>query len=73
MTDELFTLLRQDMKEGFQRVCDRLDQMNGRVRHTETDLAVLKATVGRKAAWLGGGTGAAIVALAEAIRAVFTK
>lgn len=71
MTDDLFQLLRDDMKDGFREVCDRLDQMNGRVRHTEVEIAVIKATSARKAAWLGGGSAAAVAGLLEAIRSYF--
>lgn len=72
MSDELFQLLREDMKAGFQRVCDRLDDMNGRVREAEQDIAVLKDRGGnRKSVLWGSGSGAAMVGVVEAVKAYF--
>ena len=71
MTDELVKLLHQDMKDGFQHVCDRLDEMNGRVREAEQDVAVLKDRGHRSSMLWGGGSGAAIMAAIEAIKAFF--
>ena len=71
MNDDLFQRLRDDMKTGFSGIHERLDQLNGRVRDTETDVAVLKDRNGRRATIWGGGAGAGVVATVEAIRAYF--
>lgn len=63
--------LYQTIDDGFRGVHSRLDRMNGRVGTTEQAIAVLKdRSEGSKsaaAAW-GGGIGAVIVAVVEAVR-----
>ena len=63
--DRLYTTL----DEGFRGTHARLDLLNDRTRAAEHKIAVLEATApaAKSAAW-GGGFGAAVVGLAEAIR-----
>ena len=64
--DVLFQLLRDDIKEGFREVNERLDGLNGRVRMTEQEVAVLKDRGGRRtAAW--GGAGVAVATIIETV------
>lgn len=38
---ELLRSMREDTRDGFKRMDDRFDQMNGRVRKTEEAVAIL--------------------------------
>ncbi len=66
--------LHDTMRDGFAGVHTRLDALNDRTRENENDITRLDERVGagRSAVW-GGGFGAAVVALAEAVRWIFGR
>ena len=79
MSDELsraeFERWMQALQRGFDGVHSRLDILNGRTRANEKDIAVLsdRSSEARKGGFIAGGVGAAIVAIAEAVRHLVAK
>ena len=73
-----FNRLYDAIKDGFKGTHERLDDLNGRTRVNETEIAVLKATQApgtpfqkSKTAAYGVGGGAVLLGLFEAIKAFF--